>query len=66
MYFGTTAFAGTINVIQYLAGGADYVTGVRFGSCQSGGMAGAAVLSAGNVRQSISAEVSRNNRAGTR
>jgi hypothetical protein len=61
VYFGTTAFAGTLNVIHYDAGSADRVTSVRFGSYQSGGAGGAAVLSAGRVRQSISAEVSNNN-----
>ena len=57
VYYGTTAFAGTINVIHYAAGSADRVTGVRFGSYQSGGIGGAAVLSAGRVRQSLSAEL---------
>src|SRR5262245_16965138 len=61
VYFGTTAFAGTINVIHYAAGRADRVTGVHFGSYQSGGVGGAAILSSGSVRQSISAEVSRDN-----
>ncbi|HJZ77929.1 MAG TPA: TonB-dependent receptor [Vicinamibacterales bacterium] len=61
VYFGTTAFAGTINVIHYAAGSADRVTGVHFGSYQSGGVGGAAILSTGSVRQSISAEVSRDN-----
>ena len=32
VYFGTTAFAGTINVIHYAAGSADRATGIRFGS----------------------------------
>jgi outer membrane receptor protein involved in Fe transport len=59
-YFGTTAFAGTINVIHYGAGSADRVTSVRF-AATSRGVGGAAVLSAGRVRQSISAEVSKNN-----
>ena len=59
VYFGTTAFAGTINVIHYAAGSADRVTSVRFGSYQSGGVGGAAVLSSGRVRQSISAEFSK-------
>jgi len=36
VYFGTTAFAGTINVIHYGAGSADRVTTARFGSYQSG------------------------------
>src|SRR5215471_2077306 len=66
VYYGTTAFAGTINVIHYAAGGADQVAGVHFGSYQSGGVGGAAVLSAGRVRQSVSAEVTRNNFSGQR
>jgi outer membrane receptor protein involved in Fe transport len=61
VYFGTTAFAGTINVIHYAAGSADRVTGIHFGSYRSGGIGGAAVLSTGRVRQSISAEVSKDN-----
>ncbi|HMF94810.1 MAG TPA: TonB-dependent receptor plug domain-containing protein, partial [Vicinamibacterales bacterium] len=61
VYFGTTAFAGTINVIHYAAGSADRVTGAHVGSYQSGGVGGAAILSAGSVRQSVSAEVSRDN-----
>ncbi len=61
VYFGTTAFAGTINVIHYAAGSADRVTGFRFGSYQSGGVGGATVLSSGRVRQSISGELSQNN-----
>src|SRR5499426_422895 len=61
VYFGTTAFAGTINVIHYAAGSADRVTGVHLGSYQSGGVGGAAILSSGTVRQSISAEMSRDN-----
>ena len=61
VYFGTTAFAGTLNVIHYAAGNADRVAGVRVGSYQSSGVGGAFVLSDGNVRQSISAEVNRNN-----
>jgi len=61
VYFGTTAFAGTINVIHYAAGKADRVVDVRVGSYQSGGMSGSAVLSSGRVRQSISAELSQDN-----
>src|SRR5499426_4000799 len=61
VYYGTTAFAGTINVIHYAAGSADRVTGVHLGSYQSGGVGGAAILSSGTVRQSISAEMSRDN-----
>jgi iron complex outermembrane receptor protein len=66
VYYGTTAFAGTINVIHYAAGSADRVTGVRFGSYQSGGITGAAVLSDGRVRQSLSAELSQNTFSGER
>jgi iron complex outermembrane recepter protein len=61
VYFGTTAFAGTLNVIHYAAGNADRVTGVHIGSYQSGGIGGAAVLSTGRVRQSVSAELSKDN-----
>jgi iron complex outermembrane recepter protein len=61
VYFGTTAFAGTINVLHYAAGSADRVTDFHFGSYHSGGIGGAAVLSTGNVRQSLSVEVSHNN-----
>src|SRR5215467_3694835 len=61
VYYGTTAFAGTINVIHYAAGSADRAVDVHFGSYQSGAMGGAAILSAGSVRQSVSAEVSRDN-----
>ncbi|HKB09749.1 MAG TPA: TonB-dependent receptor [Vicinamibacterales bacterium] len=66
VYFGTTAFAGTINVIHYAAGDADRVAVMRFGSYQSGGIGGAAVLSAGRVRQSISAEASRDGQSDDR
>jgi outer membrane receptor protein involved in Fe transport len=66
VYYGTTAFAGTINVIHYAAGSADQVTGVHFGSYQSGGISGAAVLSAGRVRQSLSAELTQENFSGER
>jgi len=61
VYFGTTAFAGTINVIHYPAGRADQTGSVRFGSYGSGGVSAAAVLSNGTVRQSVSAEASRDN-----
>src|SRR5262245_50009195 len=43
VYYGTTAFAGTINVIHYPAGNADRVTAARYGSYRSGGVGGAAV-----------------------
>jgi outer membrane receptor protein involved in Fe transport len=58
VYFGTTAFAGTINVIHYAAGSAERAASFRYGSYESGGIAAAAVLSSGAVRQSISGELS--------
>src|SRR5215831_18157143 len=61
VYYGTTAFAGTINVIHYAAGSADKVAAVRFGSYGSGGAGAAAVLSSGRVRQSLSVEAAESN-----
>ena len=66
VYYGTTAFAGTINVIHYAAGSADRIAGVRFGRYQSAGVGGAAVLSAGRIRQSISAELTQDHFSGER
>src|SRR5262249_6379463 len=57
VYFGTTAFAGTINVIHYGAGRSERAASVRFGSRDSGGVSFAEVLSAGRVRQSLSGEL---------
>jgi len=61
VYFGTTAFAGTINVIHYTAGNTDSTGTFHIGSYQSGGIGGAAVLSSGRVRQSIGGELMREN-----
>ena len=58
VYFGTTAFAGTINVIHYPAGRADATLTLRYGSHGSLAASGSAVVSTGEVRQSISAELS--------
>ena len=58
VYFGTTAFAGTINVIHYAAGRAEQVLSVRAGSFGSVAASASAVLSTGVVRQSISGEFS--------
>ena len=58
VYFGTTAFAGTINVIHYPAGRADRAASLRYGSYNSTGLDVATVLSTGRVRQSISSTVS--------
>jgi len=66
VYYGTTAFAGTINVIHYAAGSADRAAAVRFGSYQSGDVKGAAVLSSGRVLQSVSAELTQDHFSGER
>jgi outer membrane receptor protein involved in Fe transport len=61
VYFGTTAFAGTINVVHYAAGSADRAAEVHLGSYQSSGVGAAAVLSTGTVRQSLSIDASKDN-----
>jgi iron complex outermembrane recepter protein len=66
VYFGTTAFAGTINVIHYGAGRSERAASVRFGSRDSGGVSFAEVLSAGRVRQSISGELTKDKLSGER
>lgn len=57
VYFGSTAFAGTINVIHYAAGKAENAINVRYGSYGSVGASGSTVLSDGPVRQSLSIEL---------
>ena len=57
VYFGTTAFAGTLNVIHYPAGRAEDAVRIRYGSYGTIGANGSAVLSTGDWRQSIAAEV---------
>src|SRR5215471_13178334 len=66
VYFGTTAFAGTINVIHYGAGRSERAASVRFGSRNSGGVSFAEVLSAGRVRQSLSGELTKDRLSGER
>src|SRR5262245_7327293 len=66
VYFGTTAFAGTINVIHYGAGRSERAASVRFGSRNSGGVSFAEVLSAGRVRQSLSGELTKDRLSGQR
>jgi outer membrane receptor protein involved in Fe transport len=66
VYYGTTAFAGTLNVIHYAAGSADRAATAHFGSYESGGVGGAAILSSGRVRQSVSAEMTKDNFSGER
>src|SRR5262249_44579117 len=65
-YFGTTAFAGTINVIHYAAGRSERAASIRYGSRDSGGFSFAEALSAGRLRQSLSAELNKDNLAGKR
>jgi iron complex outermembrane receptor protein len=59
VYFGTTAFAGTINVIHYAAGKAESAVNLRYGSFGSAAASGSLVLSTGALRQSLSGEFSR-------
>jgi outer membrane receptor protein involved in Fe transport len=58
VYFGTTAFAGTINVIHYAAGRAESAVNLRYGSHGSAAASGSLVLSTGALRQSVSGEFS--------
>ena len=58
VYFGTTAFAGTINVIHYKAGAAAPEIKATSGSYGSVAVSGARVLSTGTVSQSLAAELS--------
>jgi iron complex outermembrane recepter protein len=57
VYYGTTAFAGTINVIHYAAGKAADAVSASFGSFGSVSADGATVLSSGDVKQSLAADV---------
>jgi len=57
VYYGTTAFAGTINVVHYPAGAAVNQASASFGSFGSMAADGAAVLSTGEVNQSLAADV---------
>lgn len=59
VFYGTTAFAGTINVIHYAAGAADRLASFAVGSFGSWNTAASAVLSDGPLKQSISADVTR-------
>lgn len=66
VYYGTTAFAGTVNVIHYPAGKADSAVSLTYGSRGSVGLSGAAVLSDGDIRQSVSGELSKDQEADPR
>jgi iron complex outermembrane receptor protein len=59
VYFGTTAFAGTVNVIHYGAGRAAPMMTLTYGSNGSLAVRGAKALSTGEWSQSVSAELSR-------
>jgi len=58
VYFGTTAFAGTINIIHYKAGTAAPEFTLAGGSHGSVAMSGARALSTGVVKQSLALELS--------
>jgi outer membrane receptor protein involved in Fe transport len=58
VYFGTTAFAGTINVIHYAAGKASPDLTFSVGSHGSASVSGARALSTGPVKQSLAVELS--------
>src|SRR5215831_14304356 len=66
VYFGTTAFAGTINVIHYGAGRSEESGSLRYGSYNSTGANFATVLSPGRLRQSVSGELSNDRLTGRR
>ena len=57
VFYGTTAFAGTINIIHFAAGQADPHVTITYGSRGSQAIQGAMVLSTGAVKQSISGEL---------
>ncbi len=59
VYFGTTAFAGTINIIHYRAGSAAPEFTLTAGSHGSASVSGARALSTGSVKQSLALEISR-------
>jgi iron complex outermembrane recepter protein len=59
VYFGTTAFAGTVNIVHYPAGRADAGLALNYGSHGTVGVSGAAVISAEGVKQSVSGQLSR-------
>jgi iron complex outermembrane receptor protein len=58
VYYGTTAFAGTINIVHYKAGTAAPEITITGGSHGSVAMAGARALSTGTVKQSVAFELS--------
>ena len=59
VFFGTTAFAGTINVIHYPAGSAENIVHASYGSFGSFAIHGSTPLSNGPIKQSGAADISR-------
>jgi len=59
VYYGTTAFAGTINVIHYAAGKADSTLRAAYGSHGSVSASGSVVLAGTGYRQSATLDLSR-------
>jgi iron complex outermembrane recepter protein len=66
VFYGTTAFAGTIHVIHYPAGKADPTLHLSAGSFGSASGDVATVLSDGAIQQSLSADADRTRIAGDR
>jgi iron complex outermembrane recepter protein len=59
VFYGTTAFAGTIHVIHYAAGRAERTLHASGGSYGSAALDGSAVLSQGRIPQSLSLDADR-------
>ena len=59
IFYGTTAFAGTIHVIHYATGKAEGTLHASAGSYGSGAVDGSAVLNQGRIRQSVSVDADR-------
>src|SRR6266403_452884 len=66
VYYGTTAFAGTISIIHFPAGKAQDAVSASVGSFGSVAIEGATVLSRGPVQQSLAADFTRQRNADTR
>jgi iron complex outermembrane recepter protein len=59
VYYGTTAFAGTINVVHFAAGSTPNQAIVSFGSFGSFDLSAAGILSDGPIKQSLSGDFTR-------
>jgi len=66
VYYGTTAFAGTLNVIHYAAGKGPTQVSVSAGSFGTAEVAAAGAIDAGALRQNLSADATREAFADTR